>query len=108
VPFLHHFARPFIRQQLLLHQVDADGSKGRSILHWGLHIRRKRRDADLLTGGTVLLLGLVFDHQHALGRQINDLSAFHLPARHFAQISLAVLALLHCMHNHPIRRVRQQ
>jgi len=92
---------------LLLHQVDPHRSKGRSILHRRTHILRKCGDADLLTARTALLFGLVFDHQHALGRQINHLSAFHGQALHFAQIPLAVLAVLNRVHDHTIGGLRQ-
>ena len=107
VPFLHHFAGPFIRQQLLLYQVDPHCPKRRSILHRRTHVLRKRRAADLLAGGAALLLRLMFDHQHPLDRQINHLPTFHAQALHVAQVSLAVQALLDCMHDHPIGRRRE-
>jgi hypothetical protein len=102
VPFLNHFTRALIRQQLLLHQIDAHRSQRRSILHRRSHILRERSHADLLTSWTAFLLGLVFDHHDTLGRQIQDLTAFHLQALHLAQVSLTVLALLYRVHDHRI------
>src|SRR5260370_32068212 len=63
--------------------------------------------AHLLTIGAALLLHLVFDHYHALGRQINHLAALHLLTLNFAQVSLTVLAELHRVDNHLIGRGRE-
>ncbi len=104
---LHHLTRSFVGQQLLLHQVDAYCPKGSSILHGCTHVVRESSTADLLTGGAALRFGLVFDYQHALGRQIEDLSAFHLQTPHLAQIVLTVQAVLDRMHDHRIRQRRE-
>jgi hypothetical protein len=107
VPFLDHFTGALIRQQLLLHQIDAHRSQRRSILHRRSHVFRERRAADLLTTGAALLLGLVFDHHHALGRQIQHLAAFHGQTLHLAQVLLTVLAVFDRVHDHQIGRLRQ-
>src|SRR5437899_7206345 len=69
--------------------------------------RWERRRADLLTAGAALLLGLVFNDHHALGRQSKYLAALHLQALHLAQVSLTVLAALHQVANHLIGRWRE-
>jgi hypothetical protein len=104
VPFLHHFTRALIRHQLLLDQVDAHGPDCCSILHWRTHVVRESSKADLLTGRANLLVCLLFDHQHALGWQIDHLAPFHGQARHLAQIALTVLAAFHWVHDHQIGR----
>ena len=104
---LHHFTRALIRQQLLLYQVDAHCPYCCSILHWRTDVVRESSKADLLTGRAKLLVCLMFDHQHALGWQIDHLAPFHGQARHLAQISLTVLAAFHRVHDHQIGRRRQ-
>ncbi len=107
MPFLHHFAGPFIRHQLLLHQVDPYRPKRRSILHRRSHILRKVGLRHLLAHGTDFALGLMFCDHQPLGRQIDHLATFHLHISHLAQILLAVLALLDRVTHHQIGRLRQ-
>ncbi len=104
---LDHFTGALIRQQLRLDQIDAHCSKRRSLLHRRSHVFGERRAADLLTTGAALLLRLVFDHHHALGRQIQHLAAFHGQALHLAQFSLTVLAVFDRVNDHRIGRLRQ-
>jgi hypothetical protein len=60
-----------------------------------------------LIGKAALLVGLMFDHQHTLGWQIDHLAPFHGQARHLVQIVLTVLAVFHRVHDHQIGRRRQ-
>ena len=99
---LHHFTRALIGQQLLLHQVDAHRPNGCAILHWRSHVVRESSKADLVTTRAAFLVGLVFDHQHMLGWHIDHLAPFHVQARHLAQVSLTVLAMVYRVHNHQI------
>src|SRR5260370_8768678 len=77
VPFLHHFAGPFIRHQLLLHQVDPYRPKRRSILHRRSHILRKVGLRHLLAHGTDFSLARTFSDSKPLRKQINHLPTFH-------------------------------
>jgi hypothetical protein len=107
VPFLDHFTGSLIRHQLLLHQVDTYCPNGCSILYWRSHVVREGSGADLLTGRAALLLGLMFDHQHTRGGQIDDLAPFHDQALHLVQIVLTVLAGVHWVYDHQIGCLRQ-
>jgi hypothetical protein len=52
-------------------------------------------------------MSLMFDHQHMLGWQIDDLAPFHDQTRHLVLTVLTVLAGVHRVHDHQIGRLRQ-
>jgi len=92
---------------LLLHQVDTHCPNSCAILHRRSHVVRESRQADLSTTGAAFLVGLMFDHQHTLGWQIDDLAPFHVQTLHLAQVSLTVLAGVHRVQDHQIGGLRQ-
>lgn len=97
------FTRSLPGQELLLYQVDSDGSQTRTILDGGRHFWREGGHRDLLACWTLFLLGLMFGHPQPWRRDIDHLAAFHLQCRNGLQILLTASTVRHRMHHNFIR-----
>jgi hypothetical protein len=84
---------------LLVDQIDGQRAEGGSLLHRSRHLRRKGGLGDLLTVGTILLLGLMFQDHQSLGREIQYLAAFDLQDGLAVQILMTIRTFLHRMHH---------
>ena len=105
---LDRFARPSVRHELLLHQVDCQSPQRRTILHRSADALGKRGGADLLTGGAVFGLRLMLPDDQPFGGHIEHLTPFRLQHGLCAQIRLAVRTALDFMGDHQIGRLRQR
>lgn len=103
----HHLTCSCQWQQLLVDQVESDGSAVRSVLDGSLNSLGERSDGDLLTPRTLLLLYSVFLYDHTWRGDVHDLPMLDPTRRNAVQILLAERAGLHSMLNHFIWFARE-
>jgi hypothetical protein len=92
---------------MLLHQIHSGGSKGWTLLHWGIDPLRKERATDLMTGRTAFAFTLMLNDMHVLGRQIDDLAANQAQWGMRLQIGLTVFTGEHRV-NHDLIGISTQ